>query len=103
MMKREPSLTTVVKDHTGEIGCMRFNELYPPFDNPAIRRVVLSAIDQHEFMQAVAGAEPDLIKTGIGLFVPGTPLASDRRDRHAARREGPGEAQGELAAAGYQG
>ncbi len=77
MMKREPGLATVVKDHTGGIGVMRFNELYPPFDNPAIRRVVLSAIDQREFMQAVAGAEPELIRTGIGLFVPGTPLASD--------------------------
>ena len=31
----------VVKDRTGEIGCMRFNHLFPPFDNPAIRRVVL--------------------------------------------------------------
>jgi peptide/nickel transport system substrate-binding protein len=28
-------------------------------------------------MTAVAGAEPSLIKTDVGLFVPGTPMASD--------------------------
>jgi peptide/nickel transport system substrate-binding protein len=75
-LKSNKKLVVVVKDHTGEIGCMRFNELYPPFDNPAIRRVVLSAIDQVDFMQATAGAAPELIKTGVGLFVPGTPMAS---------------------------
>ena len=57
-LKGQPELTTVVKDHSGSIGIMRFNCLYPPFDNPAIRRIVLSAIDQREFMEAVAGADP---------------------------------------------
>ena len=59
MLRGDKSLTVTVKDQMGEIGCMRFNALYPPFDNPAIRRVVVSAIDQKEFMQAVAGAVPD--------------------------------------------
>jgi peptide/nickel transport system substrate-binding protein len=75
-LKSDRQLVVVVKDHTGEIGCMRFNQLLPPFDNPAIRRVVVSAIDQNDFIQAVAGAAPELIKTGVGLFVPGTPMAS---------------------------
>ena len=75
-LKSNKKLTVVVKDHTGEIGCLRFNELFPPFDNPAIRRVVVSAIDQNDFMQAVAGAAPELIKTDVGIFVPGTPMAN---------------------------
>jgi peptide/nickel transport system substrate-binding protein len=33
-------------------------------------------MDQQEIMIAVAGAEPSLIKTDVGLFVPGTPMAS---------------------------
>jgi peptide/nickel transport system substrate-binding protein len=102
MMKREPGLATVVKDHTGGIGVMRFNELYPPFDNPAIRRVVLSAIDQREFMQAVAGAEPELIRTGIGLFVPGTALASDVGLDTMGTKD-PEKLKAALAAAGYRG
>ena len=84
----------MVKDHSGSIGVMRFNCLYPPFDNPAIRRIVLSAIDQRAFMDAVAGADPELIRTGIGLFVPGTPLASDVGVSHDEGPEGSGEAEG---------
>ncbi len=45
-LKRNKDLVITVKDRTGRIGCLRFNQLFPPFDNAAIRRVVLSAIDQ---------------------------------------------------------
>jgi peptide/nickel transport system substrate-binding protein len=76
-LKRDKGLVITVKDRTGEIGCLRFNQLFPPFDNAAVRRVVLSAMDQKEIMTAVAGAEPSLLKTNVGLFVPGTPMASD--------------------------
>jgi peptide/nickel transport system substrate-binding protein len=76
-LKSNSNLVVAVKDRTGEIGCLRFNHLYPPFDKPAVRRAVLSAIDQKEVMTAFAGAVPSLIKTDVGLFVPGTPLASD--------------------------
>ena len=75
-LKSRKDLTLTVKDRTGEIGCLRFNHLYPPFDNPAIRRVVVAAMDQKEVMEAVAGADPELIKTDVGIFVPGTPMAS---------------------------
>ncbi len=102
-LKGKPGLTTEVKDHTGSIGVMRFNCLYPPFDSAAIRRIVLSAVNQREFMQAVAGAEPELIRTGIGLFVPGTPLASDVG---VAMMQGPkhtDKLKAELDSAGYKG
>ncbi len=76
LLKQNKDLVVMVKDHMGEIGCMRFNELFAPFDNPAIRRVVLSAVNQREYMEAVAGADPSLIMDKVGLFVPGTPMAS---------------------------
>ena len=47
-MQRNKALTLTVKDHAGEIGCLRFNHLYPPFDNPAIRRIAVSAINQED-------------------------------------------------------
>ena len=37
-LKSDANLTVTVKDTTGEIGCLRFNQLYPPFDKPAVRR-----------------------------------------------------------------
>ncbi len=75
-LKTNKNLVIAVKDKTGEIGCLRFNHLHPPFDNPAIRRVVVAAMDQKEIMEAVAGAVPQIIKTDVGMFVPGTPMAS---------------------------
>ena len=82
---------------------MRFNCLYPPFDNPAIWRIVLSAIDQREFMDAVAGADPEPIRTGIGLFVPGTPLASDVGVSMMKGPKDTAKLKAEPAAAGYKG
>ena len=102
-LKGQGGLTTVVKDHSGSIGVMRFNCLYPPFDKPAIRRLVLSAIDQRAFMDAVAGADPELIRTGIGLFVPGTPLASDVGVDMMKGPHDPVKLNTDLAAAGYKG
>ena len=34
---------------------LRFNQLQPPFDNPKMRRALLYAVDQREYMTAVAG------------------------------------------------
>ncbi len=102
-LKRDRNLTVVVKDHEGEMGCLRFNEMYPPFDNPAIRRVVLSAIDQKEFMTAVAGAVPELIQTGIGLWMPGSPYANSEGVDTMKGAADVGKLKADLAAAGYKG
>jgi peptide/nickel transport system substrate-binding protein len=75
-IRQNKDMVVTVKDRTGEMGCLRFNHLYPPFNNPAIRRVVVAAMDQKECMEAVAGAEPSIIKTDVGIFVPGTPMSS---------------------------
>ena len=102
-LKRNKDLVITVKDRTGEIGCLRFNHLFPPFDNSAVRRVVLSAMDQKEVMTAVAGAEPSLIKTDVGLFVPGTPMASNVGVEITRGPKDLDKIKKELAAAGYKG
>jgi peptide/nickel transport system substrate-binding protein len=102
-LKRSKDLVITVKDRTGEIGCLRFNQLFPPFDNAAIRRVVLSAMDQKEVMTAVAGAEPSLIKTDVGLFVPGTPMASTLGVEITRGPKDFDKIKKDLASAGYQG
>ncbi len=75
-LRSNRAIKVEVAETKGLIGFLRFNQLFPPFDNPAIRRVVVAAMDQKEVMEAVAGAEPSLYKTDVGLFVPGTPMAS---------------------------
>jgi peptide/nickel transport system substrate-binding protein len=102
-LKRDKDLVITVNDRTGEIGCLRFNQLFPPFDNAAVRRVVLSAIDQKEVMTAVAGAEPSLIKTDVGLFVPGSPMASTAGVEITRGPKDLGKIKKELAEARYKG
>jgi peptide/nickel transport system substrate-binding protein len=102
-LKADKNLVVKVFDRTGEIGCLRFNQLFPPFDNPAVRRVVATAIDQKDVMTAVAGSVPELVKTDVGLFVPGTPMANDVG---VALTRGPkdyAKIKKELEAAGYKG
>jgi peptide/nickel transport system substrate-binding protein len=102
-LKTNKDLTLAVKDRTGEIGCLRFNHLHPPFDNAAIRRVVVAAIDQKEVMEAVAGAEPSLIKTDVGIFVPGTPMASTVGVEITRGPKNYDKLKQDLIAAGYKG
>jgi peptide/nickel transport system substrate-binding protein len=82
---------------------MRFNHLLPPFDNAAIRRVVVSAIDQREIIEAYAGAVPSLIKTDVGIFVPGTPMASTVGVENTRGPKDLNKIKADLTAAGYKG
>jgi peptide/nickel transport system substrate-binding protein len=94
---------TVVSQYATAIGILRFNHLHPPFNNAAVRRALLGAVDQAEAMTAVAGANPAFWRDGIGLFGAGTPFANDAgidvlrgpRDYAAVRQA--------LARAGYNG
>ena len=63
-------------DDYGNIGVMRFNMLHPPFDNVKLRRALLPAIDQADFMDAAMGGDKELSRTGVGVFTPGSPLAN---------------------------
>src|SRR5262249_7965231 len=101
--KKDDKLVVRVTDRTGLIGCLRFNHLWPPFDNAAIRHVVLKAIDQKEVMTAVAGAEPSLYRTDIGIFVPDTPLVTDIVVEITGGPKDYDKLKQELIAAGYKG
>ena len=61
----------------GTLGTGVFNHLFPPFDKAAVRRVVLEATSQTDFMTAGAGTNPEMWRAGVGVFTPGTPMASD--------------------------
>jgi len=77
LLRKNPKLAITQQDPTGYIGIMRFNQLQPPFDNAALRRALLGAISQPDFVQAAAGDEPGASRTGVGMFCPDTPMASE--------------------------
>ena len=103
LLRKRPEIRTEVLDPGGGLGCLRFNQLFPPFDNPAIRRALLMAVDQAEVMTAVAGDETTLRRDHVGVFSPDTPMATTagtgalvgKRDFAAVKRA--------LTAAGYKG
>ena len=77
LLARSPELATSIVEVTGNIGLLRMNQLFPPFDNPAIRRAFLGALDPAEFMAAVVGADAKASRDHVGVFAPDTPMASE--------------------------
>ncbi len=100
-LKRRSGITVRVTDALGAIVLLRPNCLQPPFNNPAIRRALLAAVDQGTSMLAVSN-DAEMTSVPLGMFTPGN-MSSDAgmaaltgpRDIAAARRM--------LQQAGYKG
>jgi len=99
LMQRGGEVTVEITDATGQISIMRMNQLHPPFDNPAIRRIVLNAVRQSDFMQAMIGEDRRWWRDDIGFLAPG-PMAAQRSAHVPPPIE---ESQRALKAAGYGG
>ena len=52
LLKGTGKIQVEIKDHNGTLGLLKMNNLQPPFDNPAIRRALLGAVVQKDFMSA---------------------------------------------------
>ena len=76
VLRRNREIDVQVLDPLGYVAIARMNQLFPPFDNPGVRRALLSAVRQSDFMRAVVGDDTALWKDGVGMFCPGTPPAS---------------------------
>jgi len=94
---------TVVNHFATANGIMTMNQRHPPFDNPAIRRALLGAVDQAEAMSAIAGSDHDNWRDGIGLFGTGAPFANDAGTEVLRAPRDYGKVKQALAAAGYKG
>jgi len=77
LMRRSRELVVEQRLLDGTYGIARFNTLHPPFDNAAVRRAVAMAVDQRDYMRAVAGNEPNGWGACEGVFTCGTPLANE--------------------------
>ena len=56
---------------------MRLNQLHPVFDDVRMRRALLPAIDQADFVMAAVGTDERRFRVGTGFFPPGAPMASE--------------------------
>ena len=74
---RKNKQIALIKAPLPSIFILRFNHLHAPFDNPAMRRAILSVINQTDYMMAANGADfPEYWNDKCGVFAPGTPMAS---------------------------
>ena len=101
-LKANRAIKVDVLETKGLIGFLRFNFLFPPFDNAAIRRVALKAVNQREFMEpVVGGAAP--YDAQCGIFTPGTSMANDSGMEVLNGKHSLESLKAELKAAGYAG
>jgi peptide/nickel transport system substrate-binding protein len=64
LLRKNSNLTIDVIDTLGYYAVLRFNHLYPPFNNAAIRRALLGALSETDMMTAVAGADRSMWTAG---------------------------------------
>lgn len=76
LLARASNVVLDQPDTNGVYVSLRFNHLQPPFNDAAVRRALLKAVKQSDFMTAVAGEDPALWHDGVGCFPVGSPLAS---------------------------
>jgi peptide/nickel transport system substrate-binding protein len=87
----------------GTVAMLRPNHLHPPFDDPAVRRAVLPALAQGDFMAALFGDDRSRWQDGVGCFPPGSALASDEGMEALTSPRDLGRARAALAATGRAG
>ena len=102
VLRRSPDLVVETRDPSGTYAMMRFNQLHPPFDNPALRRAVAMAVNQADYMRAVAGDDQKAWGTCYGFFTCNTPLATEE-GAGLLQRPDLDKARAAVKAAGYDG
>jgi peptide/nickel transport system substrate-binding protein len=77
LLKQNGDIAVDIADSLGNIGDMRLNHLWPPFDDVRARQAAMMAVNQADFMRAVVGDDEMLWKRSASFFTPGTPLYTE--------------------------
>ena len=75
LLRRNPAISVEKTTPFPSCGLLRFNFLHPPFNNKAVRKALLPAVDQADFMTAINGTEEGVWQEA-GIFTPGTAMAT---------------------------
>jgi len=103
ILRKTTTLKVESTDPAGFIATLRFNHLNAPFDNAALRRALLGAVNQSDYMIGMVGTDSKLWMDRCGYFTPGTPMASDAGMDALASLRDPEAVKRAIAAAGYKG
>jgi peptide/nickel transport system substrate-binding protein len=94
VLRKNRNINVDIADPLGNVGAFRMNHLYPPFNDVRVRRAVLMAMSQEDYMRALVGDDDKLWKPLPGFFTPDTPLYNEeggdilkgKRDFDAAKK-----------------
>jgi len=103
-LRRAPGVKVDVLDAFGNLMSMFFNCYQPPFNNVKLRRAMLVAVNQQDFLDAVLGElAGELGATGVGMFPPRSPYASTAGMEGLAKNGDIARAKKMIAESGYKG
>jgi peptide/nickel transport system substrate-binding protein len=102
VLEANPEIVLAPLDPLGGTGCLRFNHLYPPFDNVKMRQAVLMVANQADFMTAYVG-DPKNWKLYPSFFTCGTPMAGNAASEALSGKRDFDAAKKLVAEAGYKG
>lgn len=77
LFSQNEAFRTAPLDPYGLNMMLRLNHLHPPFDKPAVRRALVHAIRQKDYLIAAMGVDEANWISNVGFFQPSSPLASD--------------------------
>jgi peptide/nickel transport system substrate-binding protein len=102
VLAANPDIALAPRDPLGNTGCLRFNHLYPPFDNVKMRQAVLMVASQADFMTSYVG-DPKNWQVCPSFFTCGTPMASKAGSEALTSKRDFDAAKKLVAEAGYKG
>ncbi|MEI7712783.1 MAG: ABC transporter substrate-binding protein [Rhodospirillales bacterium] len=77
VLEHDKNIRTMIHDPSGRLSLLRMNHLQPPFDDIRIRRAVMTAVKQEDYMRATIGDDTSLWRTCHSLFVCGSRFATE--------------------------
>ena len=101
ILEQAEGVTVEVNDPLGNQGMLRMNHLHPPFNDPELRQVVLSMIDQEDYLRAAVG-NPAYYQVCHTYYPCESALASET-GTEVYKEAGIETAKAKLAEAGYDG
>lgn len=102
-LARSRGVQTGIANDLGAVSGIRLNHLLPPFDNVQVRRAILAAVKQDDYLRALVGDDATLRKPMNGFFTPGTALYTEQGGEMLAAGGNIDKAKAMLAASGYKG
>src|SRR3954467_3862598 len=102
-LKKNRNINVDIADPLGNIGSFRMNHLHPPFNDVKVRRAVLTALSQEDYMRALVGDDTALWKPLPGFFTPDTPLYTEEGGEILKGKRDLAAAKKLLAESGYSG